>query len=80
MFNGQQVVFLGAEELSKLNLDKSVGVFDVDVKLYLRIRFKLGRIKTWRIRPKIKCDLKVTLSSNGKAADGFQTTKCDADI
>ncbi|XP_018851217.1 NDR1/HIN1-like protein 10 [Juglans regia] len=80
VFKGQQVVLLGAEGLSELNSDKSGGVFDVDVKLYLRIRFKLGKVKSWRMRPKIKCDLKVPLSSNGKVAVGFQTTKCDIDF
>ncbi|KAG7958337.1 hypothetical protein I3843_10G016300 [Carya illinoinensis] len=80
VFKGQTVVLLGADELSELNSDKSVGVFDVEVKLYLRIRFKLGKVKSWRMRPKIECDLKVPLSSNGKVAGGFQTTKCHIDF
>ncbi|KAB1222557.1 Protein YLS9 [Morella rubra] len=80
VFKGQQLLLLGADELSVLNSEKSAGVFDIDVKLYLRVKFKLGKIKTWGVKPKISCDLKVPLSSNGKAAVGFETTKCNIDF
>lgn len=71
------MVLLGADELSSLNSEKTLGVYDIYVKFYLRIRFKLGAVKTWRIKPKVECDLRVPLSSDGKPAAGFQTTKCD---
>lgn len=77
VFKGEQLVLLGANELSVLNSEKSLGVFDIHVQLYLRIRFKLGKVKTWRFKPKINCDLKVPFSSIGKSVGGFETTKCD---
>lgn len=74
------MVLLGADELSKFNAEKNAGVCSIDVKLYLRIKFKVGKIKTWWFKPKVKCDLKVPLSSNGTSASGFETTKCDIDF
>ncbi|KAG7961489.1 hypothetical protein I3843_09G019300 [Carya illinoinensis] len=80
-FKGQQVVLLGADELSKLNSEKSAaGVFDIEVKLYLGIRFKVGTVNTWRVKPKIKCELKVPLSLNGTSPCGFETTECHIDF
>ena len=77
MFKGQQLVLLGTSELLVFNSEKSTGVYYIKVRLYLRIRFKLGKVKTWRIKPKIKCDLIVPLSSNGNSVAGtFQTIKC----
>ncbi|OWM79040.1 NDR1/HIN1-like protein 10 [Punica granatum] len=77
-FEGQRVIVLGSDELSDFNSDKAAGVYDIDVKLYLRVRFKLGKIKTFRFKPKIKCDLKVPVSTAGSASD-FGSTKCDFD-
>lgn len=77
MFKGQQFALLGANELSVLNSEKNLGVFDIHVKLNLQVRFKLGKFKTWRMKPKINCELKVPLSSNGISVVGFETTKCD---
>ncbi|XP_059646591.1 NDR1/HIN1-like protein 10 [Cornus florida] len=80
VFQGQNMVMLGSSEVSKYNSDKSDGIYNIDVKLYLRIRFKLGAIKTPKFKPKIECDLKVPLHSNGTILSGtFETTKCDID-
>lgn len=66
--------------LSKYNEQKSSGVYDIDVKLYLRVRFKFGLIKTGKFKPRIKCGLKVPLTQNGSSSGGtFETTKCDVD-
>ncbi|XP_010037307.2 NDR1/HIN1-like protein 3 [Eucalyptus grandis] len=78
-FQGQQLVALGTSEQSDFNSEKATGVYDIDMKLYLRVRFKLGKIKTFRIKPRVKCGLKVPLSSLGSAAATFQTEKCDID-
>lgn len=76
-FAGQKVV---GSELSSFNKEKAAGVFDIKVKLYLRVRFKLGSLKTFRFKPKVKCDLNVPSSSkNGGSSANFQTTKCDID-
>ncbi|XP_062167514.1 NDR1/HIN1-like protein 3 [Alnus glutinosa] len=79
-FEGQQLVLLGTDELSQFNAEKTAGVYTIDVKLNLRIRFKVGKVKTGRLKPKVKCDLKVPLSSTGNSAVVFQNTKCDVDF
>lgn len=79
--SGQQLVMLDSNEILEYNSQKGSGVYEIDVKLYLRIRFKIGRFKTWRMKPKIKCGLNVPI--NGKStslASGFETTKCDIDF
>ncbi|KAH1123109.1 hypothetical protein J1N35_006269 [Gossypium stocksii] len=81
VFVGQQFVRLGADETSEFNEDRVNGVYDIDVKLYLRIRFKLGRVKTGRFKPRISCDLKVPLNTgNGSMGGTFKTTRCDLDF
>jgi len=61
--------------------DKSEGVYEIDVKLYLKMRFKIFRVKFGKFKPKIKCGLKVPLTTvDGKTAiagaGDFKTTKC----
>lgn len=75
VFQGQKMVLLDSDHLSDFNEDKAAGVYSIDMKLYLRVRFKIGSLKTFRFKPKIKCDLNLPLSTAG----GFQTTKCDFD-
>ncbi|GAV57326.1 LEA_2 domain-containing protein, partial [Cephalotus follicularis] len=78
VFQGQQMVVLGANELSAFNQERAAGVYSIDVKLYLNVRFKLGKIKVGKFKPKIKCDLKVPLGGvNEGIAAGTETTKCD---
>ncbi|PSS23567.1 NDR1/HIN1-Like protein [Actinidia chinensis var. chinensis] len=79
-FKGENMVVLnGDKRLSAYESDKSSGTYDIDMKLYLRVRFKLRGIKTPRFRPKIECDLKVPLDSSGKASGTFETEKCGLD-
>ncbi|GLT90098.1 hypothetical protein SLE2022_080500 [Rubroshorea leprosula] len=73
-FQGQKLVLLGADGVSEYNQEKNSGVYSIDVKLNLRVRFKLGKLKTWRFKPKIECDLKVPLSSSA------ETTECKIDF
>ncbi|KAL6997967.1 hypothetical protein U1Q18_008091 [Sarracenia purpurea var. burkii] len=77
--DGQNMVVLQEKKLSAYDSDKSSGSYSVDMKLYLRVRFKLRGVKTPRFKPKIECDLKVPLDSNGKASGSFETTKCGFD-
>ncbi|KAK4480912.1 hypothetical protein RD792_011770 [Penstemon davidsonii] len=79
-FRGQNLVLLGNREQSNYNGDRSSGMYDIDVKLYMRIRLKFGIVKSTRVRPKIDCDLSIPLSSNGTASSGvYESKRCDFD-
>ncbi|KAK9921436.1 hypothetical protein M0R45_029945 [Rubus argutus] len=78
VFKGQQLI-VGSNLLEEFNQQKSAGVYEIEMKLYLRIRFKLGRIKTGKFKPRIECDLKVPFSENGNSVGTFQTEKCSID-
>ncbi|KAH7512239.1 NDR1/HIN1-like protein 3 [Ziziphus jujuba] len=80
VFRGQQLVNLNSKKIAKFNEQKATGVFDIDVKSYLRIRLRLGDFITGDFKPKIKCDLKVPLTTNGVSAGTFKKTKCDVDF
>ncbi|MED6198157.1 hypothetical protein PIB30_063341 [Stylosanthes scabra] len=80
VFQGQQVVPLSGDQVSELNKEHTKGVYDIRVKLYLKVRFKLGKFKTRKVKPRVTCDLQVPLtSSNGGSSsnNSFETTKCD---
>ncbi|XP_043691530.1 NDR1/HIN1-like protein 3 [Telopea speciosissima] len=79
-FQGESQLSLSSKALSEYNTETSGGEYYVDVKLYLRVRFKIGKIKTSRMKPKVKCDLKVPVVSNRNSAGGFGTTKCEIDF
>ncbi|GMN39532.1 hypothetical protein TIFTF001_008771 [Ficus carica] len=81
VFKGQHLVVLDAKKQSELDVQKKAGIYDIDVKLYLRIRLKFGAVKSWRLKPKIECDLKVPISADGKTPGvGFERTKCSLDF
>ncbi|TKY61930.1 YLS9 protein [Spatholobus suberectus] len=79
VFSGQQVLMLDNDQVSEFNKDKGAGVYDIYVKLYFRIRFRLGDVISSDYKPKVKCDLKVPLSKSGTLTL-FETTKCDVDF
>ncbi|XP_004494243.1 NDR1/HIN1-like protein 10 [Cicer arietinum] len=82
LFKGEKVVLLGGDQSSDFNKEKSLGIYEIDVKLYLRVRFKLGAIKTRKIKPKVTCELRLPLTSGdgGSTVNGaFKPTKCDWD-
>ncbi|GAB4856291.1 yls9-like [Ancistrocladus abbreviatus] len=74
---GQSLVVLSSGQISDFGSQKSDGVFDITVKLYLKVRAKLGWVKIGKFKPKVECDLHVPLSSSGKS---FQTTRCKYDL
>jgi len=82
VFSGQRLLMLDNDQVSEFNKDKSVEVYDIYVKLYLEIRFRLGNVIFGRINPKVKCDLKVPLNSKNTTATFTQLvpTKCDVDL
>ncbi|KAL6138300.1 hypothetical protein ACLB2K_063583 [Fragaria x ananassa] len=78
LFTGQQLL-VGSNLQSEYQKQTSAGVYEIEMKLYLRIRFKFGRIKTGKFKPRVECDLKVPLSTNGNSATTFETKRCKID-
>jgi hypothetical protein len=80
VFRGQQIVMLGSEAISNYNEDRTSGNYNIEVKLYLRLRLKFGWVKVPRIRPRIECDLEIPLeNSGGRAPRTFETKRCGLD-
>ncbi|KAK9058696.1 hypothetical protein SSX86_023538 [Deinandra increscens subsp. villosa] len=81
VFKGEQVVRFSGNERSKYDSEKNDGdVYKIDLKLRLKIRFKVWWAKTPKFKPRFDCDLKVPLSSKGKVSSAqFERTKCDFD-
>jgi hypothetical protein len=80
VFLGQKLLMLDNDQVTDFNKDKSVGIYDIHVKLYFRIRFKLGNSMSRTYKPKVKCDLKVLLRFNNNATFTFTrilASKCD---
>ncbi|CAG7878925.1 unnamed protein product [Brassica rapa] len=78
---GQSLVVLNGGDRGDFEEDVKSGIYRIDAKLRLKIRFKFGLIKSWKFKPKIRCDLKVPLStSNATSGFQFQRTKCDVDF
>ncbi|KAL2503132.1 NDR1/HIN1-like 2 [Forsythia ovata] len=78
-FKGQNVVLLGNKELSNYNNNKNSGMYDIEVILYLRTRLKFGFVKSTKVKPKIECDLKIPLHSNGTSSGTYESKRCDFD-
>ncbi|KAL1211109.1 NDR1/HIN1-like protein 2 [Cardamine amara subsp. amara] len=80
-FNGQRLVLLGGGGRKDLTDDQKSGIYRIDVKLRFKIRFKFGFLNSWAFKPKIKCHLKVPLSSSSSAGGlQFHPTKCHVDL
>ncbi|KAG7580908.1 Late embryogenesis abundant protein LEA_2 subgroup [Arabidopsis suecica] len=79
---GQNLVVLGDGARTDLKEDEKSGIYRIDAKLRLSVRFKFWVIKSWKLKPKIKCDdLKIPLgSSNSTGGFKFQPVKCDFDL
>ncbi|KAL5709201.1 hypothetical protein ACHQM5_019916 [Ranunculus cassubicifolius] len=77
VFQGNGTVRLGGSEIQEFDKEKKKGEFNIDIRIYLRIRFKIGDFKTRRMKPKVKCDIRVPLTAG--AAGGFSTKKCKID-
>ncbi|XP_011016843.1 PREDICTED: protein YLS9-like [Populus euphratica] len=74
VFSGTQPVTLQGEELTQFNSEKANGLYSITLELSLRVKFKLGKVKTARFKPKVECDdLKIRL--NGPSVAG--SNKCD---
>lgn len=77
-FRGQHLVELGSGDREDYNKQTNDGVYEIQLKLHLRVRFKLGLFKTGTWKPKIKCNLKVPL--DGQSSQPFERTRCNYDL
>ncbi|CAN6894064.1 unnamed protein product [Brassica oleracea var. botrytis] len=79
---GQNLVVLGDGARADLKEDDLTGVYRIDVRLVMSVRFKFWIIKSWKVKPKIRCDdLKIPLgSSNSTSGFKFQTMQCNFDF
>ncbi|KAG9455043.1 hypothetical protein H6P81_007947 [Aristolochia fimbriata] len=79
-FNGQQLLVLGSKEVEDFEEERRKGTYEVDVKIYARVRFKIGGFKTKHFTPDAECELKLPLTAGAGAGGGFSRTKCDIDF
>ncbi|XP_058769112.1 NDR1/HIN1-like protein 10 [Vicia villosa] len=82
VFIGQQVISLSRDRISKFEKEKRDGVYGIDVKILMNVRFKLGLFKTGKAKPKVRCNLKVPLRSSNVTTllgNKFQATDCEWD-
>ncbi|CAH8356737.1 unnamed protein product [Eruca vesicaria subsp. sativa] len=79
---GQNLVVFGDGARADLKEDGKAGVYRIDVKMVMSVRFRFWVVTSWKFKPKIKCsDLKVPLvSSNSTSGFKFQTRECDFDF
>ncbi|KAB5519634.1 hypothetical protein DKX38_023953 [Salix brachista] len=74
VFNGQQPVTLQGQDLTQFNSEKAMGLYSITTELSLRVRFKLGKVKTTRFKPKIECN---DLNSHLYMVSVDGSSKCD---
>ncbi|KAL9684349.1 hypothetical protein QQ045_021785 [Rhodiola kirilowii] len=66
------VVFGELESSEYDDEEKLTGVYPIDLRVYLRLKLRFGKLTTKTMKSKIACDLEVPLNNS----NGFQTTKC----
>ncbi|CAG7891457.1 unnamed protein product [Brassica rapa] len=80
VFQGQNLVLLGDRGRGRFEDERRSGVYGLDVELKLRARLMFGLVNTWRFKPRVRCGVKVQLSSadavRGSGFQGFQSTDC----
>ncbi|RZC62451.1 hypothetical protein C5167_024223 [Papaver somniferum] len=74
VFKGQRLL---PNVQGEYNKDKTEGKFDIEVKLYLKMRFKAGVVKTLKFKPKIMCEFEVPLGSESNPGVGFTAENCE---
>uniref|UniRef100_A0A7N0UMA6 Late embryogenesis abundant protein LEA-2 subgroup domain-containing protein n=1 Tax=Kalanchoe fedtschenkoi TaxID=63787 RepID=A0A7N0UMA6_KALFE len=75
-FKGQQVIVVDSGDYAS---EKAAGVFQVELRMRLRVRFrliKLLRIRVGKFKGKVDCGLKVPMSGSGVV---FAAKRCDID-
>ncbi|KAL8147525.1 NDR1/HIN1-like protein 10 [Apium graveolens] len=76
VFNGQTLLVLENDNVSEFNWEAGLESFSIDIKLDLKVRLKVLLFKTPKLSPRIECDLKVPLDSEGKGSGYFETKRC----
>lgn len=81
VFSGQRVVVFDRDQVSDFERNKKDGVFRIDVKLYFKMRFRLGDFIGGTNKGNIKCRLDVPFGANGtKVINAFEPTSCDVNF
>lgn len=75
VFKGRTTLPLGSGQSFDYQSQRNNGEFEIAVKLYLKVRFKLGWFKTGKFRPRFRCDLTLPLSASSSTSK-FKPTKC----
>ncbi|KAL9679390.1 hypothetical protein QQ045_017249 [Rhodiola kirilowii] len=76
VFKGQQVITVDS---GKFASEKATQVFNVELRMRLRVRFRLIqllKIRVGKFKGKVDCELSVPVSGSGVA---FQAKRCDID-
>ncbi|PIA54380.1 hypothetical protein AQUCO_00900728v1 [Aquilegia coerulea] len=76
VFQGTSSIRLSGSDITRFDRERSDGTFNIDVRLNLRIRFKVGDVKTRRLKPNVKCDVRVPLTPNRASVGAFDTKRC----
>lgn len=77
VFTGQHLMVLENSDRGNFDQQTTDGIFEIEVRMNLRVRFKLGLFKTGTWKPKIKCDLRVPVDGNPAQ---FERTRCSYDL
>lgn len=77
VFKGQHVMPLSADQVSELDKEKNSGVYSIDVKLLMTVRFKFVFFKSGNVKPWIRCALHVPMKSRNGTDSAFHETDCD---
>ncbi|RDX66468.1 NDR1/HIN1-like protein 10, partial [Mucuna pruriens] len=70
VFAGQRVRAFDRDQAKDFDEDKKNGVFDINVRLYFIIRFRLGDVIGSDTKAKAKCELEIPFGSEGRTAVG----------
>ncbi|KAK1299987.1 hypothetical protein QJS10_CPB13g01471 [Acorus calamus] len=73
-FEGRSVA-IGAGGLARYRTEKGVGIYNLDVEIHTRVRFRVAGITTNKYSPKATCHLSLPVGAT--AGGGFSTTRCD---
>nr|DAD48400.1 TPA_asm: hypothetical protein HUJ06_018337 [Nelumbo nucifera] len=80
VFKGESPALQDTSQLDNFNAEKTAGIFQVEVELLLRTKYRVGFLSFSGYDPEIKCELGVPLVSKLNLTKRFPTTKCNVVI